>query len=303
MNPGTSVHEQPENLVEVDDLRVSYGDVTALEGVSLTLEANKIYGLIGRNGSGKTSLLSVLAAFRRADAGTVRVEGRDPYEDADIVSRVCLIRESGDLPAAKIRQIIGLYRELRPNWDQELADRLLRRFDLPAGRNVSKLSRGMKSAFGCLLGLASRAPLTMFDESYLGMDAPARYIFIEELLRDYVEYPRTFIVSTHLIEEFGRLFEEVLIVDKGRLIVHDTVDSLRERGVSISGPAELVDRFAMGLDVLGEQVLGPTKQVTVYSHPTDDLRRQAKAAGLELGTLPLQDLFVHLTTRPERNPS
>jgi len=299
MNPGTPAFEMPDHIVEIDDLHVSYGDVTALESVSLALEANKIYGLIGRNGSGKTSLLSVLAAFRRADAGRVRVEGRDPYEDADAVSRICLIRESGDLPAAKIRQILGLVRELRPEWDEELAEHLLERFNLPRNRNVSKLSRGMKSALGCVVGLASRAPLTMFDESYLGMDAPSRYIFIEELLRDYVEHPRTFIVSTHLVEEFGRLFEEVLIVDKGRLIVHDTVDALRERGVSISGPAELVDRFKLGLEVLGEQTLGPTKQITVYCHPGDDLRRQAKAAGLELGTLPLQDLFVHLTTRED----
>lgn len=297
MNPATPDFGAHEHVVEVDDLRVSYGDVTALEGVSLMLEPDKIYGLIGRNGSGKTSLLSTLAAFRRPSAGSVRVAGRDPYEDAELVAGICLIRESGDVPAAKVRQIIGLTSELRPHWDQEFAEHLIERFELPLNRNVSKLSRGQKSAFGCVLGLASRSPLTMFDESYLGMDAPARYIFIEELLRDYVEHPRTFIVSTHLIEEFGRLFEEILIVDKGRLIVHDTVDTLRERGVSISGPAEIVDRFALGLDVLGEQVLGPTKQITVYCHPGDDLRRQAKAAGLELGTLPLQDLFVHLTTR------
>lgn len=299
MNPGNPAFEMPDHIVEIDDLRVSYGDVTALENVSLALETNKIYGLIGRNGSGKTSLLSVLAAFRRADAGRVRVEGLDPYENADVVSRICLIRESGDLPAAKIRQVLGLVRELRPEWNEELAEHLLERFDLPRNRNLSKLSRGMKSALGCVVGLASRAPLTMFDESYLGMDAPSRYIFIEELLRDYVEHPRTFIVSTHLVEEFGRLFEEVLIIDKGRLIVHDTVDALRERGVSISGPAEMVDRFKLGLEVLGEQTLGPTKQITVYCHPGDDLRRQAKAAGLELGTLPLQDLFVHLTTRED----
>ncbi|MEV0645662.1 ABC transporter ATP-binding protein [Phytomonospora sp. NPDC050363] len=296
MNPS---FEEPNNVVEVDDLRVSYGDVTALEGVSLTLEANKIYGLIGRNGSGKTSLMSVLAAFRRPDSGQVRVEGRDPYEDAELASRICLIRESGDLPTAKVRQILSMIARLRPDWDEALAQRLLARFKVPADRNVMKLSRGMKSALGCVIGLASRAPLTMFDESYLGMDAPARYIFIEELLADYVEHPRTFIVSTHLIEEFARLFEEILIIDKGRLIVHDTVDTLRERGVALSGPAEIVDRFALGLEVLGEHTLGRTKQITVYCHPGDDLRRQAKAAGLELGALPLQDLFVHLTTRED----
>lgn len=285
--------------VEIDDLRLTFGDVHALDGVSLSLEPDKIYGLLGRNGSGKTSLMSVIAAFWRATSGGVLVDGREPYENADVMERVCLIRESGDVTANTVKGALSFAARMRPDWDAEYAEHLVDRFKLPRKRFISRLSRGTKSALGCVLGLASRAPLTMFDESYLGMDAPARYVFVEELLRDYVEHPRTIIVSTHLIEEFERLFEEVLIIDRGRLLVHDTVDGLRERGVSISGPAELVDRFALGLEILGEQRLGGTKQVTVYAHRGDDLARKAKAAGLELGSLPLQDLFVHLTTRED----
>ena len=283
--------------VEIDDLRLTFGDVHALDGLSLSLEPDKIYGLLGRNGSGKSSLMSVMAAFQRATSGSVLVDGSDPYENADVTERVCLIRESGDISANTVKGALKFASHMRPDWDAEFADHLVERFQLPRKRLVSRLSRGMKSALGCVLGLASRAPLSMFDESYLGMDAPARYVFAEEVLRDYVEHPRTFVISTHLIEEFERLFEEVLIIDRGRLLIHDTVDGLRARGASITGPAELVDRFALGLEVLGEQRLGGTKQVTVYAHNGDDLDRKAKAAGLELGTLPIQDLFVHLTTR------
>lgn len=147
------------------------------------------------------------------------------------------------------------------------------------------------------LGLASRAPVTIFDEAYLGMDAPSRYTFYEELLNDYMETPRTFILSTHLIEEVGSLFEEVLILDQWRLIMHEETEALRARGATISGPGEMVDRFVEGLTVLGEQTLGKTKSVTVFGELTEDRHRRANAEGLELGPVSLQDLFVHLTKK------
>ena len=78
-------------------------------------------------------------------------------------------------------------------------------------------------------GLAARTPLTIFDESYLGMDAPSRYAFYDELLADYARHPRTVILSTHLIEEFGSLFEEVVMIHHGRLVLHEEADALRAR--------------------------------------------------------------------------
>ena len=83
------------------------------------------------------------------------------------------------------------------------------------------MSQGQRSALGVILGLASRCPLTIFDESYLGMDAPSRYAFYDELLADYLAYPRTIVLSTHLIEEVSSLFEEVVIIDRGRLLIQN----------------------------------------------------------------------------------
>ncbi|GAB7043362.1 MULTISPECIES: ABC transporter ATP-binding protein [Catenuloplanes] len=289
--------------VSVRDLRVRYGDTVALDDLSFDLAGGKIYGLLGRNGSGKTTLLSVLAAFRRASAGTVLVDGEDPFENARVTRRVCLIRDNVDAEDTdRVSAVLGLAAELRPDFDADYAARLAKQFDLPLRKRVSGLSRGGRSALGVTIGLATRAPLTIFDESYLGLDAPSRYAFYQELVADYAEHPRTIILSTHLIEEVANLFEEVLIIDRGRLLVHEETDTLRRRGATVTGPADAVDAFVAGteLAVLGDKRLGGTKATTVYGALTEGQRREAAAARLEITPVGLQDLFIHLTAAGAR---
>lgn len=288
--------------VRTEDLSVRFADVPALDRLDLRLAPGKIHGLLGRNGSGKSTLAATLAGFRRPDEGRVLIEGGDlgaaqePYENAVVTSRVCLIRESGDLPdSASVKHAVQLAGALRPYWDAELADELLDRFEVPQAKKIQKLSRGKKSALGVVLGLASRAPLTIFDESYLGMDVPSRNLFYDMLLADYVEVPRTIVLSTHLVSEVSAMLEEVVILDKGRLVTQSPVDALRGRGASVVGPSAAVDEFTAGFTVLAEERLGGTKSTTVLGDLGPALLEQAAAAGLEIGPVGLQDLFVHLT--------
>jgi ABC-2 type transport system ATP-binding protein len=283
--------------IETRDLRLRYGSTTALDGLSITLGGEKIYGLLGRNGSGKTSLLSVLGAFRKQSSGTVLIDGEPVFENGRITRQVCLIRTNVDTLGqfARVEAALEFAGQLRPNWDASYAASLLERFNLPARKRIGALSRGQRSVLGAVLGLAARTPVTLFDESHLGMDAPTRYAFYDALLSDFMAHPRTFVISTHLIEEVGSLFEEVVIIDEGRLVLHDDVDTLRSRGAAVTGPAAAVDRIVNGHTVLGERELGPTKSVTIYGPIDDELRERARAAGLKLGPVGLQDLFVHLT--------
>lgn len=282
--------------VDVDNLVVRYGDVTAVDAMSFTLESGKIYGLLGRNGSGKTTLLSTLAAFRRQNAGTVAVDGEPVFENARLTPEISLIRDAGETVNLGTAQDAVYFAEwLRPRWDGAYARSLMELFGINPKQQVSSMSKGQRSAMGVVVGLACRAPLTMFDESYLGMDAPMRHAFYDAVLADYLAHPRTIILSTHLIQEVSPLFEEVLIIDKGRLVVHEERDTLLARGTSVTGPAGEVDLFTAGLTVLGERALGPTKSAMVYGDLDESRRTKAVEAGLELGPIDMQDLFIHLT--------
>ncbi|HEY0474428.1 MAG TPA: ABC transporter ATP-binding protein [Kribbella sp.] len=288
--------------VSAENLTVRFSGVPALDGLDLRLAPDKIHGLLGRNGSGKSTFVATLAGFRKADDGRVLIEGGDlggahePYENAVVTSRICLIRESGDMVGnASVKQVLEVASALRPYWNDELAGDLLDRFEVPSRQKVQRLSRGKKSALGVVLGLASRAPLTIFDESYLGMDVPSRNLFYDVLLADYAEVPRTIVLSTHLVGEVSAMLEEVVILDRGKLVTQAPVDSLRGRGASIVGPVAAVDELTADLTVLAEQRLGGTKSSTVLGDLDDALLAQARSAGLEIGPVGLQDLFVHLT--------
>jgi ABC-2 type transport system ATP-binding protein len=211
--------------------------------------------------------------------------------------QICLIRETGDTVGndESVETALSFAAAMRPNWDAGYAAMLVERFQLSPRQKVGELSKGKRSALGIVLGLASRAPVTMFDESYMGMDAPSRYIFYEELLADFIRHPRTIVVSTHLIEEVASLFEEVVIIDKGRLVLHEEAETLRSRGAAVTGPAEQVDQVVDGLTVLSVKQLGPTKSAMVYGELGDARRQQAHTAELDVGPIALQDLFVHLT--------
>jgi ABC-2 type transport system ATP-binding protein len=284
--------------IQVTGLGKRFGTVDALTDVSFSLSGNRICGLLGRNGAGKTTLLSIMAGFERQSGGTVLVDGEPVWENPAATAKVCLVRGVGDATDASvsIRELLDYGARLRESWDAAFAAELLDRFELSAKRKAKSLSHGKRCALGVTIGLASRAPVTIFDESYLGLDAPSRYAFYDTLLADVLAHPRTVIVSTHLIEEVATLFEDVLILDDGRLLLHEDADTLRGAGAAVTGDAVLVDSFTLGLEVLGERSLGRTKSAMVYG-PLDEKRRaQAREVGLDLDPIALQDLFVHLTS-------
>lgn len=282
--------------VELRGVTRRFGGTTALDDVDLRIRPGTITGLLGRNGSGKTTLASLLAAFRRPTSGQVLVDGEDPWENERVAPGVCLVRESGDVvPDMSLADNLELFAGARPTFDRELAGTLLDTFGLRRKDRPGRLSRGKRSAFGIVLGLASRAPLTVLDEVHLGLDAPSRYAFYDTLLADYVEHPRTIVLSSHLIDEVERLLEDVVVLDAGKVLVHEDAETLRTEGVAVTGPADAVEAFVDGRTVLGSQRLGRTAQVTVRGALTADDVARARAAGLELGPVPLQDLVVHLT--------
>lgn len=287
--------------VQLTSVSLAFDDTPALEDVSLTWEAGRIHGLLGRNGAGKSTLLSLLAAGQRPDHGVVEVDGQDPWERAALTERICLVRESGDvIDDTDITDNLDILESLRPSFDREYAEALVEVFGLPVETNVEKLSRGQRSAFGATVGLATRAPLTILDEVHLGMDAPTRQRFYDELIADVAINPRTYVISSHLISELEPIIETVSILANGRLLLSSEADHLRTKGLTLTGPTRAVDQFVQGRQVIGSRDLGPTRQVTLFGDLDADAASRADAAGIDVGAVPLQDLFIHLTEESNR---
>ncbi len=284
------------SVIEVTNLTKRYRDTLAVDDVSFSIEKDTIYGLLGRNGAGKTTVMSILTAQNFPTRGDVRVFGEHPYENARVLSRMCFVRESQKYPDdAMPSHAFETARLFFPNWDQEFAERLIDDFQLPVKRRIKKLSRGQLSAVGVIIGLASRAEITFFDEPYLGLDAVARQIFYDRLLEDYAEHPRTVILSSHLIDEVSNLIEKVLVIDRGRIIMDEDTDAARGRATNIVGDSAAVEAFVAGREVIHRESLGHVSSVTVLGALTVGERERLTAAGLDLAPVSLQQLIVRLT--------
>lgn len=284
-------------IASTTDLSKRYGETRALDNVTLQIEQDRIYGLLGRNGAGKTTLMSMLTAQDFPDSGEVQVGGQRPYENPRVLRQLCFVRENQKYPdEATGRSVLRSAAMFFPHWDQALADSLVEAFEVPLGRRMKKLSRGQFSAIGVTLGLASRAPLTFFDEPYLGLDAVSRQIFYSQLAADYGAHPRTIVLSSHLIDEIDGLIEHVWLLDHGKLIIDQDLEELQESAFSVTGPTALVEAFLADKRVIKRELLGGTSRLTIFSPLSDDERRSAAAQHLQVDPTSLQDLVVGLAT-------
>lgn len=288
------------SIVEVKGLTKRYKEHTAVDNVSFELEENKIYGLLGRNGAGKTTIMHMITAQAFATEGEIRVFGEAPYENNRVLSQLCFIKESQKYPDMyRVVDVLEVSASLFPNWNRELALELIEQFKLPLKRKMKKLSRGMLSSVGIVVGLASRSPLTIFDEPYIGLDAVARSVFYDRLLEDYAEHPRTIVLSTHLIDEVSRMLEHVIVIDQGKVILNEDAEELRGQATTVVGAASKVEAFGIGRQVIQREAMGGLASITFFGRLDAEDRRQAEQLGLELAPVSMQQLIVHLTRNNE----
>jgi len=278
--------------VVLDHVSRRYRGVTALDDVSIAIEEGGITGLLGRNGAGKSTLMRIITGQEFATSGTVRVHGRSPVENDAVLRTMSFVKESQLYPDIRVKRVLEAASWFYPNWNAELAADLVEEFELPMNRPVKKVSRGMHSAVGIVIGLASRAQITLFDEPYLGLDAVARQVFYDRLLADYSEHPRTVLLSTHLIDEVANLLEHVVVINQGRIVVDAAADDLRGRALTVSGRASAVDEFTAHRHVLARQGIGSLASATVAGPLDDVARARARDMTPQVDPVSVQEFVV-----------
>lgn len=281
--------------ISVRGVSKNYGATRVFADLTCDFAPNTIYGLVGINGAGKTTLMSVICGHAFATSGDVFVDGTSALENADALAKLCFVRENQLYPDHfNALNVLSTAKLFYPSWADDVEARLLERFRLPLKTKSKKLSRGQRSALAIIISLASRTPYTFLDEPYLGLDPAARTIFYEELAREYAEHPRTFVISTHLIDEAANLFEEVYVIHDQTFAAHLNIGDAESGGYVVSGPTTAVRAFASGKNVLHERTLGAMAAATIEGEATDGDQAAALAAGVTLAPATIQELVAAL---------
>lgn len=272
-----------------------YGKKEVLHKVDLELEPGKIYGLIGRNGAGKTTLLSIMSAQNPTTQGQVLLGETPVWENQEALKHIYFSREinpnSTVYSGLKVKEHLKIAAAYLPNWDQEMADRLVTLFHLDKKKRISKLSKGMASMLTIVTALASKADFTFLDEPVAGLDVVAREQFYRLLVEEFTESGRTFVVSTHIIEEASDVFEEVIFLHEGEILLKENTQELLEHCVYVSGKTEAVEEAVKGKEIHARQVLGRSQGVMVRLKEEEQIFSDGQ---ITLQHMNLQKIFVSL---------
>lgn len=274
----------------------SFDDIRALNNIDIEIEEKKIYGLLGRNGAGKTTLLRTIGNEIIQDSGSVKIYDEEVFDNKKALANLCFVKEKviylKDYTLYNILQNAKLFYK---NWDDEFAEKLVKEFKMDMNKPFRKMSKGMQSIVGIIIGLSSRAPITAYDEPYLGLDAAARQKFYDILINDYYENPRTIIFSTHLIDEMSKLFENIIIINEGKVILDEDVDTVRNKAFYISGKKTTVEEYVKNKKVVFSEEIGSLKRAAVIQYDILKNKSEIEGLGMELTPVPLQKLFIYIT--------
>lgn len=245
-------------IIEGRNLKKYYRKTHALDGISLTIEAGRICGLIGHNGAGKTTLLRAITGLSRVD-GELDVLGMNPWHKrVKLMRDVAFIADTATLPGwARVSQLFTYLEAEHPNFSRAQAETFLARTEIDPSSKVKTLSKGMIVQAHLAMIMAIDAKLLVLDEPTLGLDLLFRKTFYTNLLNEYFDEERTIIVSTHQVEEIEHILTDVIFLRNGRIILDSDMDAVGERYTSVTVKPDAVDKA---------RALGPIQEQTLMGH-------------------------------------
>ena len=274
-------------VISARGLSKRYGKSVAVDNISFEIPAGRIIGLIGPNGSGKTTTLKAALGLIPFE-GELKVLGLDPRTQRDeLMENVCFIADVAVLPRwIRVSEAVDFVAGVHPKFDRKKAERYLANTKLKPSMKVKEMSKGMIVQLHLALVMAIDAKLLVLDEPTLGLDILYRKQFYQNLLEDYFDEQKTIIVTTHQVEEIEHILTDLMFIREGRITLSATMDEIGERFVEVMVPAENV-AAAKALNPIDErQVFG--KSVMLF----DGVPRAQVAALGETRNVGVADLFV-----------
>lgn len=214
-------------LLEIKNLNKNYGKKEVLKDINLTIPRGKIIGLLGKNGTGKTTLIKLINDLLTPTSGTILIEGKPVGVSSKKI--ISYLPERTYLnKSMKVKSVIKYFKDFYNDFDDEKAIKLLKDLNLDIDMKISKMSKGMQEKLQLILVMSRRASLYILDEPLGGVDPATRDYILDTILNNFNE-GASVIISTHLISDIERILDEVIFIDKGKIILSSDADKLRTK--------------------------------------------------------------------------
>jgi len=285
------------NVIEFNDVTKKFGSRTVLNQIDFSIQENVLTGIIGRNGVGKSTLMKIAVGYIQATSGDVQVFSDNPFNSLKVSTNSILIDDTMSFSdKLTLKDILREADRFYPNWDAPLAQGLFDYFSFHSDARHMDLSKGKKSMFNAIIGLASHCPLTIFDEPTTGMDTIARKDFYRALLKDYIAHPRTILVSSHHLEEIEDLLEDILLVHNRTVLFHSSITDLQEMFVRLIGKNEKLLEYVTMKETFGSQMNGSFSEILFKNTFTSDELMRISELDIKIVPVSANDAYVALTT-------
>jgi len=289
------------SVIVCDNISYQVGNKSIIKNFNFNFLDHKVYAIIGRRKSGKSTLLKLLSGQLLPTEGTVYLDGKILYKNRQVNNRICFIASDLTFPKHfSIKQILKLMATFYPKWDNGYAYQLINYFGINPKEHFGNLEKDRQSLLIGIIGLASRANVTIFDQPVKDADAKDRFDFFNFLYEHFETYPRTFILTTNYIDEIEFAIDTVLFLDNGKLIDYFVVDELKKNFTYLSGKSEVLRSLISGIKVIGVEERGNTLYVCIHQKLTKDDIRKYKKYLIKMSEVPIQKVFVHLINLREK---
>lgn len=248
-----------EPLINIEHLSKSYGSTKALNDVNLTIPAGRIVGLVGPNGSGKTTMLRAMTGLISYE-GNISILGVEPKDNrAELMRSTGVIHDISVLPSwMTIGQALAFQGGIHSGFSHKRCIELLEKTDIQIDSKVKQLSKGMKTQLHLAMVLATDTRLLILDEPTHGLDILFRKELYSNVLEDYFDSEKSIVISTHQVEEVEHILSDVIFIKSGRIFMYESMDNLRQRFCQVSVPEETAEQIRSLKPLLETAIFGKT---------------------------------------------
>lgn len=218
-----------DKIITIDNLTKKYKGTLAIDDLSLEIEKGKVVGLLGPNGSGKSTLLKLIVGLLKKDAGKILIDGKSP--GVETKSMISYLPDSYYLyEKLTVRDTIDMYGDFYKDFDKKQSDKLLDYLSIPRDKMTKDLSKGLRERLLISLNLSRDADIFIMDEPVDGVDPVAKQAVIDMIIEKMAK-DKTFIITTHQIGDLENLFEDIIFLDKGKVLMHKDAIAIREENM------------------------------------------------------------------------